>query len=367
MQEISLGLEQSAARPPAGVYDLYLPPQIIGVLQQVRTRMTRESLEDLASSIKAIGQQAAGIAIGLTEQEAEIYLREVNDLWGTEYRLKDFSPVYIKELAVSFYVFLIAGHRRLITVKELEIGSYLCRLHLHVQFVDAFSLQFHENVHKEVPLDDEARFLTFMWRKQKSMDDRLSLAEFARRHGKTSDAVRRANRFTSLPISVQKLMLPSEEYKKGVAFGILCELARLQEARQAKEKPYDEYELIKLAYVLVVQQKTAKAAAAWVSEQIRQLQGQGDMFGLSIQEALDGARKTAVTGLENAVRNGGQHVRTIARFHEQGGVRKIASGSAVNAVTQTAKLTTDLAPKILEGIRGGRHAPVAREALKKIV
>lgn len=362
---LKISLEQTTARPPTGVYDLYLPPQVFGVLQQVRMRMTRESLDDLAASIKAIGQQAAGIAIGLNAEEAEKYLGEVNDLWGTEYRLEEYEPVYITELAESFYVFLVAGYRRLVTIKGLNIGSYLCRLHLHVRFVDAFSLQFHENVHKEVPLDDEARFLTIMWRKQKSMDEGLSLAEFARRHGKKPDAIRRSIRFTSLPISVQKLMLPSEEFKKGIAFGILCELARLQEARQAKEKPYEEQELIHLSYVLVVQQKTAKAAAVWVSEQIKQLEGQGDMFGLSIEDAVNGARKSVGTGLEYAVRTGSEHLRIVARLHGQGGIEKVASGSAVNAVTQTLNLTTDLAPAILEGIKGGRHAPEARKAIKK--
>lgn len=363
---MEISLEQYAARPPKEVYDLYLPPQVIGVLQQVRTKMTKESLDDLATSIKVIGQQAAGIAIGLTEQEATKYLEEINDLWGTGYQLEDYEPVYFSELASSFYVFLVAGHRRLLAVKSLEISSYLCRLHLHVEFVDAFNMQFHENVHKEVPLDDEARFLTFMWRKQKSMDDGLSLAEFSRRHGKNPDAVRRSIRFTSLPISVQKLMLPSNEFKKGIAFGILCELARLQEMRQANGKPYGEQELIKLAYVLVVQQKTAKAAAVWVTTQIQELKGQGNMFELSIEDAVDGARRSVGTGLEYAVRVGGEHLRTIARMHSDGGVRKVTSGSAVNAVTNTINLATDLAPKIVENIKGARHAPIAREALKKV-
>ncbi len=364
MQEISL--EQSAARPPAGVYDLYLPPQAIGVLQQVRTKMTREGLDNLMASIKEIGQKTAGIAIGLTRQEAEKYLKQANDLWGTDYRLEHYEPVYFKEFGDNFYLFLVTGHRRLVAVKKLDIGSYFCQLHMQVQFLDAFILQFHENIHEEVAKDDEARFLTVMWRKQKSMNDRLSLAEFARQHGKTSEAVRRAVRFTSLPVSVQKLVLPSEEYKKGVAFGILCELARLQEARQTKDKPYTEQDLVHLAYVLVVQQKTVKAAAMWVSAQIQELQGQGNMFELSIQHVVDGARRSVASGLEYDVRIGSEHMRAIARMHKDGGIRKVASGAAVNAVTNAVNLTTKLAPEILDGIKGARHAPIAREALKKV-
>lgn len=363
---MQISLKQASARPPQGVYDLYLSPDIINILQQVRTKITRESLDDLAASIKAIGQQAAGIAIGLTKQEAAKYLQEVNDLWGTAYQLEMCEQVYFKELGEHFYVFLVAGHRRLLTIKELGIDSYLCRLHLHLEFVDAFSLQFHENVHKEVSLDDEARFLTFMWRKQKSTNDALSLTEFARRHGKKVDTVRRAIRFTSLPISVQRLMLPTEEFKKGIAFGILCEMARLQEARQAKGKSYSEQELINLAYILVVQQKTTRAASMWVSEQIKQLHGQGDMFELSIQEALDGARHSVGTGLEQSIRIQSEHLRIIARMHDEGGVEKVVSGSAVNAVTNAARSVSDLAPKIVANIRGARHAPTARAALKKV-
>ncbi|MEK7126030.1 MAG: hypothetical protein AAB835_00880 [Patescibacteria group bacterium] len=363
---MKISLVESAATVPEDVYQLNLPTRTIGVLQQVRSRMTRDGLEHLMASIKEIGQKTAGVVIGLSAEEAEKYLQQVNDLWGTSYRICDFEPVHFSELNGNFYLFLVTGHRRLTAVKKLEIGTYLTELHLQIQFLDAFILQFHENIHEEVAKDDEARFLTVMWRKQKSMDEGLSLSEFARRHGKTSEAVRRAVRFTSLPVSVQKLVLPSEEYKKGVAFGILCELARLQEARQTKDKPYTEQDLVHLAYVLVVQQKTVKAAAMWVSAQIQELQGQGNMFELSIQHVVDGARRSVVSGLEYDVRIGSEHMRAIARMHKDGGIRKVASGAAVNAVTNAVNLTTKLAPDILDGIKGARHAPIAREALKKV-
>ena len=363
---MEISLVKSAAKLPENVYDLNLPTHVIGVLQQVRSRMTRDGLEHLMASIKEIGQKTAGVVIGLSAEEAEKYLQQVNDLWGKTYRLDEFEPICFSELGRYFYLFLVTGYRRLAAVKKLEIGTYLAQLHLQIQFLDAFILQFHENIHEEVAKDDEARFLTVMWRKQKTMNSRLSLSEFARRHGQTSEAVQKAVRFTSIPVSVQKLVLPSEEYKKGVAFGILCELARLQEARQAHGKAYSEHDLIHLAYVLVVQQKTVKAAAIWVSAQIQELQGQGSLFELSIQHVVDGARRSVASGLEYDVRIGMEHMRTVARMHKDGGIRKVASGAAVNAVTNAVNLTTKLAPEILDGIKGARHAPVAREALKKV-
>ena len=118
--------------------------------------------------------------------------------------------------------------------------------------------------------------------------------------------------------------------------------------------------------MLVVQQKTAKAAATWVTAQIQELQGQGNMFELSIEEAVHSARRTVGTGLEQTVRIGSEHMRTVARMHRDGRIGKIASGSTVNAVTNAINTVTDLAPKIVENIRGARHAPTARDALKKI-
>lgn len=361
---MKISLEKSAAKPPDGVYWVIVPTHAIGVLKQMRSKMSRDGLEDLVSSIREVGQINPGIVVGLSPTEADKYLRLIDEMWGTEYKLADFEPVCLEEFANDFYLFLVAGHRRLESVKLIPLGTFYCQLRLETNFSKALVLQFQENLHEAVPHDDEARFLTFLWRQEKSMKKGLTLVKFARKLGKKPEAVRRAIRFTSLPVIVQKLILPSQEFKKGIGFGILCELARLQEARQTFGKPYSEQDLIHLAYVLVVQQKTAKAAATWVTAQIQELEGQGNMFELSIQEAVDSARRTVGSGLEHAVRVGGEHMRTIARMHNDGGVRKVVSGSAVNAVTNATKLTKELAPKIIEGIKGARNAPKARTALK---
>lgn len=328
--------------------------------------MSRDGLEDLVSSIREIGQINPGIVVGLGQTEADKYLRLIDEMWGTEYKLKDFEPVRLEELADDYYLFLVAGHRRLESVKLVPLDAFYCQLRLETNFSKALVLQFQENLHEAVPHDDEARFLTFLWRQEKSMKKGLTLAKFARKLGKKPEAVRRAIRFTSLPVIVQKLILPSQEFKKGIGFGILCELARLQEVRQKMNKAYSEQELIHLAYVLVVQQKTAKAAATWVTAQIQELQGQGNMFELSIQDAVDSARRTVGSGLEQVIRVGSAHMQTVARMHHDGGIKKVASGSAVNAVTNAINTVSDLAPKIIENISGARHAYIAREALKKV-
>lgn len=362
-----LSLKALAARPPEGTYWVRIPPETIRVLRQMRTKMSTEGLEELALSIKQSGQINPGIVVGLARSEAAKYLNLINEMWGAGYKVDDFAPVFIKELRNEYHLFLVAGHRRLKAVELGGVKSFYCQLHVSMNFSRALMLQFQENLHEAVPPDDEARFLTFFWREEKSAKQKLTLAEFARKMGKKPEAVRRSVRFTALPVSVQKLVLPSQEFKKGVAFGILCELARLQEARVTGGKGYDGPELMRLAYVLVVQQKTAKNAAEWVSKQIHELNGQGTIFELSIDDALEGARKTARTDLEQAVRTGVEHLRRVGRIHEQGGVGRVASGSTANAVVAAVALTKDIAPQIVEGVKGARHAPIAREAIKKVV
>ncbi|MCR4334009.1 MAG: hypothetical protein NUV60_03320 [Patescibacteria group bacterium] len=362
---MEISLAASAATLPKGVYSVKIPLEMIHTLVQMRGTVSKEGIENLTAGIKAIGQMMAGIVVALTRADAVKYLSQINEMWGTAYAIGDFTPAYLQELNDHFYLFLVAGHRRRDAVEQAGITTFFCNLHVGCSFSEALTMQYQENQHEEVRQDEEAKFLTLLWRQEKSKHPKLTLGGFARQRGKTPEAMRRSVRFTSLPIRVQRLVLPSPEYKKGIAFGILCELARLQEARQLKHKPYAEQELLHLAYVLVVQQKTTKAAAAWVSEQIKQLQGQGDMFGLSIQDALDGARKSVGTGLERAVMTGDEHLRIVARMHESGDVPKVASGSAVSAIARTLHLANDLAPKIVENIKGARHASVAREAIKK--
>ena len=141
--EISLG--KSVAKPPEGVYWLKIPPHIINVLRQMRTKMSSDGLEELAAGIKEIGQMNPGIVVGMDAKEAGEYLALINEMWGKEYRLEDFEPVYLQELGDSFYLFLIAGHRRLAAVNLAEIGTYYCQLRLETNFNKALILQFQEN------------------------------------------------------------------------------------------------------------------------------------------------------------------------------------------------------------------------------
>lgn len=355
------------AVPPKGVYDVNLPLQAIGVLIQMRARMSSNGLEDLAASIKEVGQHNPGLVVALGSHEASEYLSNINAMWGTAYALSNFEPILLEEKQDHFYLFLVAGHRRYRAIELAGLQQFYARLHFGKSFFEALLLQYHENMHEQVPPDNEARFVSLLWRRAKREKSKLTLAQFSSSLGRKPEAVRRFIRFTILPVRIQELVLPSEEYKKGIAFAILCEIARLQEARLAHEKGLSEIELMQLAYVLVTQYKTAKAVAMWVSEQIRVLEGQGDMFSLSISEAVDGARKTVSSGLEQTVRVGQEHLRVVARFHQQGGIQRVASEAAVSTVIRAIEVAQNLAPQIIEGVRGGRGAPDVRKTVRRIV
>jgi len=364
-----ISLKRITARPPEGTLDVNLPIDMIGVLHQMRSSMSQIGLDDLAKSIKEVGQHTPGLVAALDIGSAREYLLNINGMWGSDYRIETFTPVYIRERKERLYFFLVAGHRRFRAVKMAGRETFYARLHFQSSFSEALTMQYHENIHEQVPPDDEARFITLLWRREMEMakGKRFVLTSFARALGKTPDAIRRSIRFTALPVCVQNLVLPSKEFKKGIAYALLCELARLQEARIEAEKPFTEAELMQISYILISQYGTAKKASAWVSEQIRVLNGQGEMFELSLGDAVDGAHHTVASGLERTVRLGHEHLRVVARIHEGSDViRKVASDAAVMAVNRTIDLVCETAPKIIDGLSGARGSSDAKSRIRSL-
>lgn len=361
-----LSLAKCAATPPKNVFLVNAPIDCVNVLQQMRGKMSEEGIDELVMSIKSVGQMSPGIVVALPAKAAKLYLKRINEMWGISYKLSQFKSVYLEELAAECYLFVVAGHRRRLAVVKASIGFFYCYVRLETSFSMALQLQFQENLHEQVPSEDEARFLSLSWREEKASKPTLTLATFARRLGKRPESVRRSIRFTVLPISVQKLVLPSQSFKKGIAFGLLCELARLQEARVLKNKGYSETELVHLAYVIVTQQKTVKAAGAWVTKQIEELEGQETMFELSIQDGLQDSKRRVASGMEKTMQAGQQHLQMVARMHESGQINRIASDGAVAAVVRTLDVARNMAPKILDGLKGARGVGKARKAVEAV-
>lgn len=218
------------------VLSVAVPLEAISLLTQVRT--TVDVADDLVPSIRAQGQQTPGVAVALTPEEAEQYIGEINELWGSCHRLADFPLVNLD--GVSYYFILVAGHRRYIACtilaasSEQEVeqsafdGLYRVDIRFGMTVSEAIPLQFNENRHQQVPPHEEARAAWKFYRWLQRVESEMTISQFARKIGRTSEWVRGALRFCSLPPSVQNYADGTDGCVK-LPYGILVSLARLGE------------------------------------------------------------------------------------------------------------------------------------------
>lgn len=363
---MKISLEKCTAKPPKGSVSVNLPIDSIGVLRQMRSTFISDSITDLAESIKSSGQLHPGIVVALIEKEARHYLHAINKTWGTKHSLTNYESVHVEGRG-EYYFFLVAGERRYRACMQAKLQNYFCQLRFGMNFSDAIVLQAQENLHEAVPQEESAATFALLWRMEKTKNQKLTLSTFARRVGKSPEAMRKAVRFMTLPISVQRLVLPTAEFSRGVPYGILCELARLQEARELYKKAFSLVELKQYAYIFVAQMKTVHAVASFVTTQIEQLeqtkQGARPLFELELSDATSATKKSVATGFEDTIRHGEKHLRAVARFHNDPVIGKIASQSAVSGVLNTLSVAEDIAPKILQGVKGARGAKALAKKL----
>lgn len=364
---MKFSLEKYAAKPPSGTVYVNFPIDQIGALRQMRQSFKRETIQQLAKSIQRSTQLNPGIVAALPKEEAALYLRNINRTWGTFYRLTNFKEVDIEEKG-RFFLFLVAGERRFRACKVAKLPTYYCQMRFGLSFSDAISLQAHENLHEDVPPQEAAALYALMWRTEKEDDAKLSLKAFAKRMGKSVDYIKRAVRFVTLPVSVQKLILPTQEFGKGVSYGILCELARLDEAHKKHGKPLSETELKQKAYVLLAHQRTVKAVEKVVSTDITHLEhvasGVRPLFDLSPpDELVKFAKKHVTTGLETYLGDARNHLRRVAALHKDESIGQVVSPGTVDAVCHTEEDLRNLAPAILEATKGARGVQKLRKVI----
>ena len=247
---MQISLRKQAAKPPKGAVLLDLPLPMLGVLRQMRTRFHQDTLQELAESLKTSGQMSSGIVVALTEEDARRYIQCINATWKTKYSLTKFQSVYVEEKEQHYCFFIVAGERRFRACKIASKPTYFCQLRFDLDFNGAIALQAQENLHEQLAPEDMAGSLALLWRSSKQQDQKLTLAAFARRMGKTSRKIRDSVRYIGLPIALQDLVRPNEEFKRGVSYGILCELAKLQEEHIKHGKKLSVTELKQLAYTL---------------------------------------------------------------------------------------------------------------------
>ena len=118
---------------------------------------------------------------------------------------------------------------------------------------------------------------------------------------------------------------------------------------------------------MVVNYRTAKAVAGWVTEQIKEINGQNTMFELTIEDAVNTARTSVRSGLEWTIGQGCSHLEAVAHFHTDDKMQKIASQTAVTAVGRIIDLVGQTAPQIIAGIQGGRGATSVTKRIKEVI
>ena len=142
---------------PQDSFSVLIEHSLVVVLKQTRTMMSFEGLLSLASSIKKNGQQNPGLIFAFPKKQAKKYLDNINKLWHRKYKIDQFESVFIKEKQNSFYLILVAGHRRLEAAKIAE-QKYKAQIYFGKTFKEAITAQYEENFHEEIPLYDLVNF-----------------------------------------------------------------------------------------------------------------------------------------------------------------------------------------------------------------
>ena len=295
----ALNLRSSEIRQAAyQVLPVAVPLGAISLLTQVRT--TVDVASDLVPSIRAQGQQTPGVAVALTPEEAEQYIKEINELWGSRHQLAGFPLVNLD--GVSYYFILVAGHRRYIACTILAAsteqeagqsafdGLYRVDIRFGMTVRETIPLQFNENRHQQVPPHEEARAAWKFYRWLQRPEPEMTVAKFARKIGRTSEWVRGALRFCTLPLSVQNHADGTDGCVK-LPYGILTHLARLGEGvseltgEAFPEAAYHSW-IIRAVINRLDVTTFGKTVSEYLASKRQEHHGQFSLFG-SVDEVVD--------------------------------------------------------------------------------
>ena len=276
----------------------WVPIDVVNVLPQ--PRQTFEEIKELARDIADKGLMTPLIVARLNRENCSDYLRVISHLWQTELgieQLKSYS-----ENGGEFYYMLIAGERRFRAFKYLESegcgqdhgGGENCfeshfpnrlievRLCVDIPPLQAIFLQASENIHMRVPPHEEARFYYNLFTILREVDEKYTLAAFARKVGRSESTIRKAIKFCELPLSIQR-SVERGDYPYGKAL----EIARLIDTGVNEEN------LGWIVKIAMVQDQTVEEFQDWTMKYIRDLMSGQTMLEL-FTEAQEEAMKKAM-------------------------------------------------------------------------
>lgn len=258
-------------------------------------RKTFPKIESLAENIAAQEELIYPLLVGRHSREsAEKYLKAVNCLWETNYKIEDLNGVIEKGEEV-FYI-LIAGERRLRACRLLQKeGCQVCQeeygpggcydRHFGSQTVEAkvypditplqaFSLQAAENIHEEVPPYEQALFYRDLFFLIKEANTACTQRQFARMMGRSPEAISKALKVCELPLNIQRFI-----ENKDLAYGGGYELSRLQ-----RELEMSEEGLMVWTLLVITGGYSVKEIQEMVSRHIYERKSGQTMFDIFSQE-----------------------------------------------------------------------------------
>jgi len=303
-------------------FTVKINPLLISVLRQTRSVMSHEGLNGLVSSIKKSSQQSPGIIFAFNSSEAKEYLLNMNRLWYKNYKISEFSPVYIDEKKESYYLFLVAGHRRLEAIKTLQ-AKYLARIFFNRNFIEAIAIQYEENFHEQIPITDLVNFASYYWVLSKNNNPKLTLKHFAKSIHKSVSWVSNALKFANLPISIQSL-IHKTDISKGVNYSILIEFAKFYEYSLRKNLAVDEDLLMSLINHAIIHKYKLSKIKELIEIKKQEMNGQQILFELKSDEVNNNNLKSLRRELTLDITRVGVYIDNTTPF--------------VNRVTEKAKV-----------------------------
>lgn len=361
------------------VHEVAVSPELCNELTQVRKTYHIE--HDLVPSFLARGQLSKGMVAVLDQEQAQVYVETVNQIFSSTHTLANLRPMYLDgELR---YLVIFAGHRRHRTVLHLNRGiaegiyepsenfdgKYRADLHFDITAKDAIELQFHENRYSS-PLPQEEADAAWRYFRYLKAEEDLSPGQFARRIGRTPEWIRSAFRFCALPESVQSYVVGDNPARITLPYTALVELARLVEGyRTITSSELSEQGMHAWVREAVAGQLKSTTFGRKVSnylEDLRQQQlGQFSLFDLSESEEEHQRRirrtvaKEMVPGLWRFM----QYARQVERLRENGQLggesylgpytsahelEQFSPGSPIRVLAESADLIEQLMPHLAE-------------------
>jgi len=317
-------------------------PNDLSVLPQ--PRKTFEDIDELAGAIASSRQLAPIQVARFSQDQFEVYLGVINGIWGTNIQSSQFTTKH----STPYYYVLLAGERRTRAMRvicgegcpkcreegrvkpgggcfhnhpRINNGCLRADVYLGIHPFMAQDIQFSENIHAKVPSEQEARAYFYYWRLNRQHDEKTTIAEFARRMGRSPEKISGAIRYCELP---EKITWYVEQEPPLIPYTMALELSKIQRYWAENEKPVDVEYLDRLVINAIIHRLTVVDVKQRVKYEIDNWRsGQRSLDELFDEAAIELERKltrkrTVEKEIIHAIVIYRRYVKTILRLFDKG-------------------------------------------------